>query len=104
MSNIVRISIGYFEPSQAEKVETMLNSEFKNRLIPAIQKLKGNISYFVGIDKEKNSLTNVSFWETKEDAQQMATLKEMLEMRTTFEVLGLKFIEITNHKILWEMP
>ena len=104
MSPIIRISIGYFEPSQADNVENMLNNEFKNLLIPAIQQLKGNFSYFVGIDKERNSLTNVSFWETREDAQQMTTLKEMLEMRATFEALGLKFIEITNHSVLWEMP
>ena len=102
-NQIVRISIGYFQPEQTEKVESMLNNEFKNALIPAIKKLKGNISYYVGIDKEKHSLTNVSFWETNEDAKQMATLKEMLDMRTTFEALGLKFIEITNQNILWEL-
>ncbi|HET9432660.1 MAG TPA: hypothetical protein VFO37_02830, partial [Chitinophagaceae bacterium] len=32
--NIVRISIGYFEPQQADKVESMLQTEFKNSLIP----------------------------------------------------------------------
>lgn len=101
--NIVRISIGYFEPAQAEKVRNMLDNEFKDLLIPAIQRLKGNISYHVGIDTEKHSLTNVSFWKTREDAMQMATLKEMLDMRSTFEALGLKFIEITNHSILWEI-
>jgi len=69
--------------------------------LPAIQKLKGNISFYVGIDKEKHVMTNVSFWETKEDAMQMATLKEMLNMRNTFEMLGIKFIEQTNHEILW---
>jgi hypothetical protein len=100
---IVRISIGYFQPEQTEKVESMLNNEFKNSLIPAIKKLKGNLSYYVGIDKEKHTMTNVSFWEIKEDAIQMATLKEMLDMRKTFEALGLKFIDITNHKILWKL-
>jgi hypothetical protein len=100
---IVRISIGYFQPEQVEKVEGMLNNEFKNSLIPAIKRLKGNLGYYVGIDKEKHTMTNVSFWQTKEDAIQMATLKEMLDMRTTFEALGLKFIEITNHNILWKL-
>ena len=102
--NIVRISIGYFEPQQADKVESMLQSEFKNSLIPAIKKLKGNLGYYVGIDKEKHTLTNVSFWDNIENAKQMSTLKEMLAMRTTFEVLGLKFIDITNHDILWKLP
>lgn len=101
--SIVRISIGYFQPDQTEKVESMLNKEFKNSLIPAIRKLKGNLGYYVSIDKEKYTMTNVSFWQTKEDAMQMATLEEMLDMRTTFEALGLKFIEITNHEILWKL-
>lgn len=103
-NTIVRISIGYFEPAQAEKVEAMLNNEFKNLLSPAIKKLRGNVGYYVGIDKEKKSISNISFWKTKEDALQMATLKEMLYMRTTFEALGLKFIDITNHQILWKLP
>ena len=101
---IVRISIGYFQPEQADKVEAMLKNEFKNLLTPAIKKLGGNLGYYVAIDKEKNAMSNVSFWKTKEDALQMATLKEMLDMRTTFESLGLKFIDITNHQILWQLP
>jgi quinol monooxygenase YgiN len=102
--NIVRISIGYFQPEQTDKVEAMLNNEFKHSLIPAIKNLKGNLGYYVGIDRDKPTMTNVSFWETREAAMQMATLKEMLDMRTTFEALGLKFIEITNHDILWKLP
>ena len=34
---IARISIGYFQPEQADKVEAMLNNEFKNSLIPAVK-------------------------------------------------------------------
>jgi hypothetical protein len=100
---VVRISIGYFQAEQTEKVAFMLDNEFKNALIPAIKKLKGNLGYYVGIDKEKHAITNVSFWETKADALQMATLKEMLDMRSTFEALGLKFIDITNHEVLWKL-
>jgi quinol monooxygenase YgiN len=102
-TTVVRISLGYFAPEQSDKVESMLSNEFKASLIPAIKKLKGNISYYVGIDKEKYALTNVSVWESKEDAMQMATLKEMLDFRTKFEALGIKFIEITNHEVLWEL-
>ena len=102
--NIVRISIGYFDPRQADKVESMLQTEFKNSLVPVIKKLKGNLGYYVGVDKEKHTMTNVSFWDNIENAKQMSTLKEMLAMRTTFEALGLKFIDITNHDILWKLP
>lgn len=59
-SKIVRISIGYFTAEQNEKVEAMLNNEFKNSLIPAIKKLKGNINYYAAIDKEKHVMINVS--------------------------------------------
>jgi len=103
-STIVRISIGYFQPEQADKVEAMLNNEFKISLIPAIKKLKGNLGYYVAIDKAKNAMTNVSIWRTKDEALQMATLKEMLDSRATFESLGVKFIEITDHQVLWQLP
>jgi hypothetical protein len=72
--------------------------------VPAIKKLKGNLGYYVAIDKDKLTMTNVSFWKTKEDAMQMAALKEMLDMRSRFEALGLKFTDITNHKIVWSLP
>jgi quinol monooxygenase YgiN len=103
-NTIVRISIGFFQPEQADKVEAMLTNEFKKSLIPAIKKLRGNLGYYVTIDKEKNAMSNVSFWKNKEDALQMATLKEMLDTRTTFQALGVKFIDITNHQILWKLP
>ena len=103
-NTIVRISIGYFKPELADKVESMLDNEFKKSLIPAIKKLKGNLGFYVAIDKEKNAMTNVSIWQTKEDALQMATLKEMLDSKVIFDSLGVKFIEITNHQVLWKLP
>ena len=51
--NVIRISIGYFEPEKTDEVHSLLDSEFKNSLIPAIKKLSGNINYSVGIDREK---------------------------------------------------
>jgi len=102
--NIVRISIGYFQPEQTDRVEHILQTEFKDTLIPAIKNLKGNLGYYVGIDREKHTMTNVSIWDNIENAKQMSTLKEMLDLRITFEALGLKFIEITNHEILWKLP
>jgi quinol monooxygenase YgiN len=101
---IVRISIGFFSAEQVDKVQTMLDNDFKNSLIPAIRKLKGNLNYYVAIDRKKNAMTNVSIWENYEDAMQMATLPEMLNARETFEALGIKFIDITNHNVLWELP
>jgi len=98
---IVRLSIAHFKPEQTDKVESMLNNEFKNHVAPAIKRLRGHIAFYVGIDKEKLTMSNVSFWETKEDALQMGTLKEMADMRATFKALGIEFNEMTNHDILW---
>jgi len=98
---IVRLSIAYFKPEQTEKVESMLNNEFKKHVAPAIKGLRGHIAFYVGIDKEKLTMSNVSFWQTKEDALQMATLKEMADMRATFKALGIEFNDMTNHDILW---
>ena len=39
-NKIIRISNAYFPPEQTEKVESMLNNEFKNAVIPAIKKLR----------------------------------------------------------------
>src|SRR5450755_1028604 len=100
---VIRISNAYFPTEQTEKVEAMLNNEFKNSLIPAIKKLKGNIDFYVGIDKEKCAMTNVSLWQIIQDAKQLDTLKEMLDSRGPFEALGVKFEKITNHQMLWEL-
>jgi hypothetical protein len=97
---VTRISIGWFEPSRSEEVAVMLNESEKS-LRPAISKLKGNKYYFVGLDRQKGAMTNTSIWETLEDAQQMATLPEMLALRERFEALNITFNPITNHEELW---
>ncbi len=101
---IVRVSIGYYPPEQEAAVEEKLETVFKEKIMPAVKKLNGNIHYFVAIDKEKKSITNVSLWETREDAMQMAEMKEMLEMAKEFIELGVEFSEITNHEMIWQLP
>ena len=99
---IVRVSIGHFAPEKAEEVAQKL-SVWEAKLRPAIQALSGNIAYYVAIDKEKNYMTNVSLWQTLDHAKQMGSLAEMLAQRTEFEALGVKFIPITNHEVLWKI-
>src|ERR1700722_10920537 len=73
-------------------------------LIPAIRGLKGNRAYYVGIDRENNAMTNVSVWDTRGDAEQMATLQPMLNLAKIFVDAGVRFERpITNHEILWTM-
>ncbi len=97
---VVRISVGHFDPSRSDEVTDMLNESSKS-LTPAIQKLSGLIHYYVGLDREKGYMTNTSLWETHNHAMQMATLPEMLALRSQFEALGIEFIPITNYKMLW---
>ena len=101
---IVRVSIGYYPPEQEAAVEEKLETVFKEKIMPAVKKLNGSIYYFVAVDKEKKSITNESLWETREDAMQMAEMKEMLEMAKEFIELGVEFSEITNHEMIWQLP
>jgi hypothetical protein len=99
---IVRISIGHFPLERAEEVAQKLTI-WEAKLRPAIQKLTGNIAYYVAIDKEKGYMTNTSLWQSLDDAKQMYSLAEMLEQRNEFETLGVEFIPITNHEVLWSI-
>ena len=99
---VVRISVGHFEPNRSDEVTDMLNESSKS-LTPAIHKLSGLIHYYVTLDREKGYMTNTSLWETHDHAIQMATLPEMLALRSQFEALGIEFIPITNHEMLWEI-
>lgn len=101
---IVRVSIGYYPPEKEKEVEEKLQTIFKDQIMPAVKKLEGNINYFVAMDKEKNSLSNVSIWTSKETALQMDGMKEMKEMGKIFMAMGVKFEAITNHEMLWQLP
>jgi hypothetical protein len=59
-------------------------------LIPEIRGLKGNRAYYVGIDRENNAMTNVSVWDTRGDAEQMATLQPMLNLAKIFIDAGVR--------------
>lgn len=72
--------------------------------MPAVKALDGNINYFVAMDKEKKSITNVSIWTSKETANQMKDMEEMKEMGRDFVAMGVKFTEITNHEMIWQLP
>lgn len=99
---VVRISLGSFELDRADGVEQRL-VESEHSLRSAIEALAGNCGYYVGIDRKSGTMTNTSLWESLEDAQRMATLPEMLALRSTFEELGVRFQPITNHRLLWRL-
>ena len=70
-------------------------------LIPEIRGLKGNRAY-LGIDRENNAMTNVSVWDTRGDAEQMATLQPMLNLAKIFIMPG-AFIATTLERWIWSV-
>ena len=100
---VVRISLGRFDAANYDAIRKLLDDSQKT-LVPAIRALKGNRAYYVGIDPESNAMTNVSVWDTRTDAEQMATLQPMLDLAKIFVDAGVRFERpITNHEILWMM-
>jgi len=100
---VVRISLGRFDAANYDTVRKLLDDSRKT-LIPAMRVLKGNQAYYVGIDPENNAMTNGSVWDTRTDAEQMATLQPMLNLAKIFVDAGVRFERpITNHEILWTM-
>jgi hypothetical protein len=101
--SVVRISLGRFDVDKLATVQQLLDDS-KTTLLPAIRALKGNQAYYVGIDTENCALTNVSVWQTLEDARQMASLQAMLDLAKTFIDAGVRFERpITNHDVLWSL-
>ncbi len=100
---VVRISLGRFDAANYDTIRKLLDDSRKT-LIPAIRALKCNQAYYVGIDLENNAMTNVSVWDTRTDAEQMAALQPMLNLAKIFVDAGVRFERpITNHEILWTM-
>jgi hypothetical protein len=66
--------------------------------------MRGNLGYFVGIDRVANAMHNVSLWETVEDANQMASFQPMLDLASEFVALGVRFRRpILNCATLWSL-
>jgi hypothetical protein len=97
---VVRISKGKFALEGVAEAERLLR-EAEASLRGPLQALRGLLHYYVGIDRELGYLTNVSVWETLEDAHQMDSLQPMLALRPAFEEAGMSFETITNHETLW---
>src|SRR5208282_2285885 len=66
--------------------------------------MRGNLGYFVGIDRAANAMHNVSLWETVGDADQMASFQPMLALAGEFIALGVRFQRpILNFSTLWSL-
>ena len=94
---IVRISQGFFDAELADAVAAKLN-EGRATLEPALRRLPGLLHYYVSLDRDSNSMVNVSVWESMGAAKRMETLAEMLAQRQVFLDLGVEFQSIRNYR------
>ena len=100
---IVRISKGKYAAALHAEVTTRMNAAATS-LVPAIRRLPGCVSYYVGTDESSCSMVNVSVWDTIEHAQAMAMLPEMGSLAREFIALGVEFERpITNYPVLWQV-
>lgn len=97
---IVRISKGSFPPDRLADAEAALAAS-ERALRDALAAMPGLVHYYVGIDREKHQLVNVSVWDTEEHAKAMSSLAPMLAQRPVMEAAGVTFETITNHDTLW---
>jgi hypothetical protein len=97
---VVRISRGRFDAANVADVERLLK-ESEKALREALTKLPGLLHYYVGIDRGRCSVTNVSVWDSLAHAHQMDTLQAMLAQRPVLEAGGVVFEPITNHETVW---
>ena len=97
---VVRISKGKFDPRDVKVAEQLLVKSETTLRVP-LSRLHGLLHYYVGIDRATGHLTNVSIWESLEDAHQMDTLAAMLAQRPLLGAPGITFEAITNHETVW---
>jgi hypothetical protein len=97
---VVRISKGQLDPDRIDEAERLLAAS-EAALRRPLEQLDGLVHYYVGIDRERGFVTNVSVWERLEHAHQMDTLQPMLDQRPILEAAGVEFEPITNHETLW---
>jgi len=98
--SVIRISKGKFDPKHAAEAEQRLR-ESERALRQPLSQLAGLVHFYVGIDRERGFITNVSVWDSLEHAHQMDTLQAMLAQRPILEAAGVAFEVITNHETLW---
>lgn len=99
---VVRISRATFDPARFREVHEMSVATGRY-LIPALKKLPGLISYYVGVSPD-GSAVHVSIWESDEHAQQLNRLKEMIvDARQDAEKAGATFVPIVHYPIDWTL-
>lgn len=98
----IRISRGSFDPAIADEVEAMLRTSAET-LVPAIERLPGNIRYYAAFDRASRTMVNVSVWTSERHALQMGHLLEMRRLSQEFKDKGVRFEVVTNYETSWDI-
>ena len=77
----VRVTRGRFDPARTDDIERLVAEQ----LIPALKQRTGFQGYQSGLNSEAGTLVAISNWETREQAQDIGTV------RAPFEALGIRF-------------
>jgi len=100
-TQIVRISIGRFDPVKTDSIERALESTC-DKLSLGIRAMKGNLTFFAGIDRKNSAMVNVSTWESISAAKQMERFQPMLDLAKEFVEMGVRFERpILNFEQVW---
>jgi hypothetical protein len=100
--SVVRTSILQLPADRLDELAEMMRAAEPE--LAGIRQLKGLQAYFVGIDPATAQMTNVSVWDSVEDAQQMSTFQPMLDLGARFAAVpGVSFVRpIPNFEVLWQ--
>ncbi len=100
---VVRVSIIRCAPEKfAELRQMMVDAD--SVLRAGIEAMPGIINFYAGADEATSSLTNVSIWETLDNAKQLDTFQPMLDLGKVFVQKGATFERpIMNHLTLWQL-
>ena len=100
--SVVRVSILNIPAVHLDAASQLM--EEAEAALGGIRKLPGLLAYFVGIDRSTSQLSNVSVWDTDENAKAMSTFQPMLDLARVFaEIPGVTFVRpIPNFEGLWQ--
>jgi quinol monooxygenase YgiN len=96
----VRVARGAFQPEAYEEMAERLRAA-ELELAPAISALPGLIDYYAGMDRDSSSMIRVSIWDSREHAEAMSELPEVLAVRDAFAAAGVAWEPSGTYDVSW---
>jgi hypothetical protein len=99
---VVRVSILNIPADRLVELQSEMTAA--EAALSGIKQLRGLKMYFVGVDADAGQFTNVSVWDTVDDAKQMSSFQPMLDLAARFAAVeGVSFVRpIANFSELWK--